>query len=264
MSDDDELTTDVDPAWVAAIRAEAEHDHTATNDEQPSLRDAEHPGDWFDDTDDDEAVADDGVDDTTQRSPADVDPEATVGASSDLIARIRSEISVEGDRPSADDTATELAAATDEAVTPPTVDEGHSSPTSPPAPAPIPAPAPASAPASTPGPPLPPPVVSQPRETPPAHPDDTRSTADADVSTTVRWEPHQRLSGTAHVADAPLATSEQRHHGVDRTKIAIAAIVAVTVVVLVWLFLRSDGSGEPPPPPDQSVPTETIAGGGGG
>ena len=78
--EDDEITTDVDPAWVAGIRAETRGS-------------ASSPG-----AEDDEAGGGDRVDDWSRAEPM-WDPEATVGASDGLIERIRQEVRAAPSRP---------------------------------------------------------------------------------------------------------------------------------------------------------------------
>jgi hypothetical protein len=76
------------------------------------------------------------------------------------------------------------------------------------------------------------------------------------VSTTVRWEPRQRLSTAAPVAESALITPTT-HTGLDHTKLAIAIVAAVTVIVIAWLVVGSRGGGTESPPVD-SVPTSGL------
>ena len=218
---DDEITTDVDPAWVAGIRAETRGS-------------ASSPG-----AEDDEAGGGDRVDDWVARR-------ADVGSRSDG-RRVR--------RPDRAD---------------------------PPGGAGRPVPAgrhpdtgPVCAPVSCTvrhrprgaAPPPPPPIVERPVAAAPAHEPTARDApsaveipiapavpnVDELTSTTVRWEPRQRLAATAPVTETPLIT-QSTHHVLDRTKIVIALIVAVALVIVVWLVVGSRGSDDPAPPVD-SVPT---------
>lgn len=229
---DDEVTTDVDPDWIAAIRdeaevaapdgtspAEASGDADAPEDERP-----EGGADWFD-------------------AELKWDAEATVGVSAGLIDRIRAEIGNERD--------------TDPSVVPPP-------PTS--------ASPPVAAPPTTPPRVDPPPVVAPPREAalptvvPPADaprkPDPLPAgvpvtTDDTAASTTVRWEPRQRLAMSAPVKESAAIVDDSRHTGLDRTKVAIAVIVAITVLLVVWLVSRS-GDGDPGPTPEGTVPAAST------
>jgi hypothetical protein len=81
--------------------------------------------------------------------------------------------------------------------------------------------------------------------------------AEEAASTTVRWEPRQRLTMTAPVKDSTAIVDESRHTGLDRTKVAIAVIVAVTVLIVVWLVVRSGGSDDEPAP-EGTVPTAST------
>ena len=191
---DDEITTDVDPEWIASIRAGT----TA----EPG------PGDGTD------AVGE--ADDWARAEPA-WDPEATIGASSGLIERIRREIG-------------SPAAAAAPAV--PAAPVGPVAPPRPPTPA-VPAPT------------VPSPTVQ-------AAPTGER----ADVSTTVRWEPRQRLTTAAPVAETAVI-APTTHSGLDHTKLAIAIVAAVTLIVIAWLVMGSRGGGTESPPVD-SVPTSGV------
>jgi len=73
------------------------------------------------------------------------------------------------------------------------------------------------------------------------------------TSTTVRWEPRQRLAATAPITDTVLI-APPTHHGLDKTKVVIALIVAVALVIVVWLVVSSLG-GNDPAPSVGSVPT---------
>jgi len=215
MTDPDEITTDVDPSWVALIRAgarppEAGPGPDASPAAEPVIAEPVNAepvnagGDW------------------TDVEPA-WDPEATVGVSDGLLERIRQEIGT---------------------TTPP-------EPTAVPA-APTPALAsPTAAPAS----PSPGPV-------PPSNPVTTPEPGIEQLaSTTVRWEPRQRLTSTAPVtATAVIAPPTTR--GVDRTKVALAAIAALALIVVAWLFIGSRGGDDAPPTID-SVPTSAGEGVGG-
>ncbi len=221
---DDEITTDVDPAWVASIRAE-------------TRRSASSPG-----AEDDEAGGEDRVDDWSRAEPM-WDPEATVGASDGLIERIRQEVRAAPSRPVA---------------TP-----------APPAPPPPASSASSATDHAAAAPPPPPPIVERPAAAAPAHGSTARDApsavaipgpiapavpnVDELTSTTVRWEPRQRLAATAPVTETPLIT-QSTHHVFDKTKIVIALIVAVALVIVVWLVVSSRGSDSPAPPVD-SVPT---------
>ena len=181
--DDDEITTDVDPAWVAEI----------------ADRHAESQPDW--------------------------DPEATIGASDDLIERIRQEVAGHSDR---------IAVATPQPPATPPSDP-------PPDPSPDPLPDPSPHPAA----PLPPPPVA-----------DALKWRDDTASTTMRWEPRQRLPSSTPFADAPTITIAPPH-GIDRTKLAIAVIVAVALVAVVWLLVRGGGD-DPPVPPVTTEITDVV------
>lgn len=216
--DDDEITTDVDPAWIASLRAD-----TNGSAPSPGAPDAEAGGAGIGGADDeDEAHG------WALAEPA-WDPEATVGASDGLIERIRQEVRATPARP-----------VTTAAPTPP-----------PPAVRPSP----------------PPSILEQPRPAVPVP--GTRDRADSPAvetpapaaapsvedlaSTTVRWEPRQRLAATAPVTDTVLVTPPT-HHGLDRTQVVIALIIAVALVIVVWLVVSSRGSDDPAPPVG-SVPT---------
>ena len=206
MTDPDEITTDVDPSWVASIRAGARppepgaHGDASPAAEPIFAEPAVAGGDW------------------TEVEPA-WDPEATVGVSDGLLDRIRQEIGT---------------------TTPP---EPTAAPTSPASPTPEPAsptagPVPPSIPVTTPE-----PGVEQ------------------LASTTVRWEPRQRLTATAPVNETAVIAAPTTS-GIDRTKVAIAAIAAVALIVVAWLFIGSRGGDEAPPTID-SVPTSAGASVGG-
>lgn len=211
MSDhDDEVTTDVDPDWIAAIRAEV----AAGSDPLPDPTARSGSG----------LADDDGVD--WREQEPNWDDEATIGVSSGILDRIRSEI----------------AASTSDAPPRPTTAPAPASPTSAPAP---------------------PERVAQPSALadppPPTTPTLTPSPEhDAVVSTTVRWEPRQRLTASAPIKDESAVTDPTHHVGMDRTKTAIALIAAATVILVVWLFVRDSGSDAPPP---GSTPTVSVEGG---
>ena len=227
--EDDEITTDVDPAWVAGIRAE-----TRGSASSPAAED-------------DEAGGGDRVDDWSRAEPM-WDPEATVGASDGLIERIRQEVSAAPSRP--------VAAPTPGPPAPPPPASSASSATD----------------RAAAVPPPPPPIVERPVAAVPAHESTARDapsaveipfaaavpSVDELTSTTVRWEPRQRLAATAPVTETPLIT-QSTHHVLDRTKIVIALIVAVALVIVVWLVVGSRGSDDPAPPVD-SVPTSDGTG----
>ncbi len=175
---DDDITTDVDPSWVASIRADTNGSATSHSEEQA------HPADR------------DDVDDWVLAEPR-WDPEATVGVSDGLIERIRQEVR----------------------STTPTRPVTSAAPTTPTVPAAVAAPAPIA----------------------PAGP-----SVDDLTSTTVRWEPRQRLAATAPITDTVLI-APPTHHGLDKTKIVIALIVAVALVIVVWLVVSSLGSDDPAP-----------------
>ena len=182
---DDEITTDVDPAWVASIRAD-----TNGSTPSPAVHDAV-------------SVGDGDADDWALAEPS-WDPEATVGVSDGLIERIRQEVRS----------------------------------------APVPLTTSAAAPpVSRPSPP--PPILQQPRPAVPS--------VEELASTTVRWEPRQRLTATAPVTETPVIAAPT-HHGLDTTKIVIALIAAVALVVVAWLVVGSRG-GDDPAPSVGSVPT---------
>lgn len=225
---DDEVTTDVDPEWIAAIRAETatvSSDTTRSDDTSNGVDESEPAAqagstDWFD-------------------TELKWDAEATVGVSAGLIDRIRSEIDTErrSDTP---------------APPPPSVDPSPAPATTPEVvtaapvePAPI---------AAAPGPPAPPPVLAPP--TPPVRSPVPVTAVEEAVSTTVRWEPRQRLAMAAPVKESAAIVDDSRHTGLDRTKVAIAVIVAVTVLLVVWLVSRSGGSDDPAP--DGTVPAAST------
>ena len=81
----------------------------------------------------------------------------------------------------------------------------------------------------------------------------TAPSVDDLTSTTVRWEPRQRLAATAPVTDTVLI-APPTHQGLDKTKVVIALIVAVALVIVVWLVVGSRGSDDPAPTVG-SVPT---------
>lgn len=189
--DDDEITTDVDPEWIASIRA------GKAEPAEPG------PGGGAD------AIG--GSDDWALAEPA-WDPEATIGASSGLIERIRREIG------------------------------------SPAGPAASVVPAAPSGSVTAPRPPTP--------EAPPPTRQAAPTGARADVSTTVRWEPRQRLTTAAPVAETAVI-APTTHSGLDHTKLAIAIVAAVTLIVIAWLVVGSRGGGTESPPVD-SVPASGV------
>ena len=205
---DDEITTDVDPDWIAALRVGITDPADAgPADDEPAVAGTTDADDW-----------------TNVEPPW--DPEATVGASSGLIERIRQEM------------------------------------TTPPAPAP-PAPAAPAAPASEGPRQPPPPVVAAPAVPPPIAPPpivppsgDAPASGDRDVSTTVRWEPQQRLSTAAPIAESAVI-APPTHVRLDHTKLAIAIVAAVTLIVIAWLVLGSRGGNTVSPPVD-SVPASGV------
>lgn len=216
MSDhDDEVTTDVDPDWIAAIRAEV----AARSDPQERQTGPADSG-----------VSDADADDDWREQEPNWDDEATIGVSSGILDRIRTEI-----------------AATRTDAPPPR----------PPA-----APAHVTSPGATPDliaepsvlPDPPPPTT--PTTTPPLTPSPEH---DAVVSTTVRWEPRQRLTASAPLKDESAVIDPTQHVGMDRTKIAIALIAAATVILVVWLFVRDGGGSDAPP--TGSTPTVSVEGG---
>ena len=77
---DDEVTTDVDPAWIAAIRTELDVEADATDPGVETTGGGSDDAAWLD------------------AEPA-WDPEATVGVSDGLIERIRSEIATTSPTP---------------------------------------------------------------------------------------------------------------------------------------------------------------------
>lgn len=195
-SDPDEITTDVDPSWVASIRAGKEPAESGPSAEaSPGDEPLVAGGDW------------------TEIEPV-WDPEATVGVADGLLERIRQEIG---------------------APAPP--------PAGPPAP-------PVRTPPPTPAPPATPDAPSIPATTPEA-------LVEQLASTTVRWEPRQRLTATAPVNDTSVIAAPTTP-GIDRTKVAIAAIAAMALIVVAWLFIGSRGGDEAPPTID-SVPTSEDA-----
>jgi hypothetical protein len=224
---DDEVTSDVDPEWIAGIRAQVSDDR----DRHPS----DAVADRADRADDGADRADDGAgasDDWLDGEPP-WDPEATVGASDGLIDRIRSEL--------------------------------HTSVTTPiPAalPAPRPAPQTSSEAASLPDTvtAAPPPIAPIMHSTSEA--DTPHGSTDAPVaasaaavhSTTMRWEPRQRLATSAPVQAPPTVPIGPQTPGLDRTKVAIATIIAIALVLTVWLLVRGDDGGSGP------APTESVPG----
>jgi len=231
-SNDDEITTDVDTAWVATIRAQLAGNHSTDGDaigDDPDDRgqDDLEPADR--DQPDDNAT-DGNAADWLESEPA-WDPEATVGASSDLIERIRREIGT---------------------IPPPAAP-------APPPPQPIPV-APRDN-ADGPTADVAPAVAPTPPVTVPAPADVPTITAGVGVedaaSTTVRWEPRQRLTTAPPITDTAVI-APHTSPGLDRTKVAIAIIVAVALVVIVWLVAGSLG-GDDAPAPTVSVPTSDVA-----
>jgi hypothetical protein len=241
---DDEITTDVDPAWIASLRAD-----TNGSTSVPAAHDAEPLG---------EAEDEGEVDDWTLAEPR-WDPEATVGASDGLIERIRQEVRATPARP-----------VTTSAPTSPDVPTGPASPT--PAAARRDEPFAPKAPADPhPGPATPftppPSILEQPRPAVPLPGALDREIAPAVeapaaaaapsvedlASTTVRWEPRQRLAATAPITDTALI-APPTHHGLDKTRVVIALIIAVALVTVVWLVVSSRGGDDPAPTVD-SVPT---------
>ena len=235
---DDEVTTDVDPAWIAAIRAEAASvspdgtspDATSTPGtsgaaRRPEPTDRTGDEDWFDDD-------------------VQWDAEATVGVSSGLIDRIRAEIDNDRGRgvvpPSP---AFEPPQATE---APAAGNVTEATPLVPPVVPPPPSPTPPAA-----------PIAAPPTPAPVERPIPITAGEEA-ASTTVRWEPRQRLAMTAPVKESAAIVDHSRHTGLDRTKVAIAVIVAVTVLLVVWLVSRAGGSDDPAPVgtvPAVSTPT---------
>ena len=240
---DDEVTTDVDPEWIAAIRAEtatAAPDHTlssATSDAARGSEPTDSVGeqDWFD-------------------TELKWDAEATVGVSSGLIERIRSEIDTER--------------APSNLVPPPPVVPSQATDDPPESPAAA-SDAPAAGGATLPSPTTP--IIAPPTPAPVATPLRVSAVEEA-ASTTVRWEPRQRLAVTAPVKESAAIVDHSRHTGLDRTKVVIAVIVAITVLLVVWLVSRSGGNDDPAPSgtvPAGSTPVTPAVGnvdgsGGGG
>ncbi len=218
---DDEITTDVDPAWIASIRAGTTEVADAASDHQADDPQPAHPQTAGTAS----AGAGDETDDWTSIEPP-WDPEATVGASSGLIERIRQEMAAPPATPA--------------------------TPSAPIVPAPI-VPAPiAPAPIES------APIVPAPIESPPAVATPNAASvpgAGADVSTTVRWEPRQRLSTPAPVTESVVIAPPARA-GIDHTKLAIAIVAAVTLIVIAWLVVGSRGGTESPPV--DSVPTSGV------
>jgi len=249
---DDEVTTDVDPEWIAAIRAEAaapSPDAAAPDTATPNGTSPHGPSDTVDTSEPAERVAGTDWFDTELKW----DAEATVGVSSGLIDRIRAEIDTERSpdtpvlpppparAPSAPDDAPQEVAATTAATVPVPPNVAPPAPTvAPPTPAPSASAPPASAP------PTPAPVAT-PRPI---------TTGEDAASTTVRWEPRQRLAMTAPVKESAAIVDHSRHPGLDRTKVTIAVIVAVTVLLVVWLVGRS--GGDDPAPPAGTVPASST------
>lgn len=209
--DPDEITTDVDPSWVAAIRS---------GSDQPTPASPEPTDDW------------------TEAEPM-WDPEATVGVSDGLIDRIRQELG-------------------STAPAPPPPSSPASRAPGPTSPAPR-APAAPPAPAASPSPPssAPPPAMAALSRSP--IPPVPTSTEHEQVSTTVRWEPRQRLTAAAPVNESTVIAPTHTP-GIDRTKVAIAGIAAIALVVVAWLFLGSRGDDSPPPTID-SVPASAAPSG---
>ena len=216
---DDEITTDVDPAWIASIRAGTTEVADAASDHQADDPQPAHPQTAGTAS----AGAGDETDDWTSIEPP-WDPEATVGASSGLIERIRQEMAappatpatpsapivphrVRADRVSTDRVSTDR----------PSTDR----------------------------------VAAGGRDAERR----VRPGAGADVSTTVRWEPRQRLSTPAPVAESVVIAPPARA-GIDHTKLAIAIVAAVTLIVIAWLVVGSRGGTESPPV--DSVPTSGV------
>jgi hypothetical protein len=240
---DDEVTTDVDPEWIAAIREEAAagpSDHTSPA-EPASTTDGADVGD---------AAGGERSDGGQDWFDAELkwDAEATVGVSAGLIDRIRAEIDTERSAdapvlpPPAVSAPSPVVAAPD---TPPPVAAPHVTP-APVAPAPV-TPPPVAP--STEAPPTPVPVAARVPVT----------AADDAASTTVRWEPRQRLAMTAPVKESAAIVDDSRHTGLDRTKVVIAVIVAITVLLVVWLVSRS-GHSDVGPTPEGTVPAASTPG----
>src|SRR6187431_208874 len=180
---DDEITTDVDPSWVASIRAATNGSATSHSEEQA------HPADG------------DDVDDWVHAEPR-WDPEATVGVSDGLIERIRQEVRATPTRPvtsaapttrtvPATTTATTSAVPAHDVTPAPSVDVPPAAPARPAPPPPVleqPHPAGAATVASVREAPA---AVGAPAPIAPAGP-----SVDDLTSTTVRWEPRQRLAAT--------------------------------------------------------------------
>ena len=99
-------------------------------------------------------------------------------------------------------------------------------------------------------PPIAPPPVVPPRS------GDVPASGDRDVSTTVRWEPRQRLATAAPIADSAVI-APPTHPRLDHTKLAIAIVAAVTLIVIAWLVFGSRGGNSVSPPVD-SVPTSGV------
>lgn len=231
---DDEITTDVDPSWVASIRADTNGSATSHSEEQA------HPADR------------DDVDDWVLAEPR-WDPEATVGVSDGLIERIRQEVRATPTRP------VTSAAPTTTTVPATTTATTSAVPAHDVTPAPSPVDVPSAAPAR---PAPPPPILEQPRPAASATGASVREgpaavaapapiapagpSVDDLASTTVRWEPRQPLAATAPIADTSLI-APPTHHGLDKTKVVIALIVAVALVIVVWLVVSSLGSDDPAP-----------------
>jgi hypothetical protein len=223
---DDEVTSDVDPEWIAGLRAQV-------TDERP---------DRSDETIDEPHESSDVGDDWLEGEPP-WDPEATVGASDGLIERIRGELRTSVPTaipaaPPAPHPATDVASLRDAAAPPD---------------------------AASPAPPPIAPIMhstSDPGRRPDSTDRSTAGSAAAGQSTTMRWEPRQRLATSAPIPAPPAMPIGPHTPGLDRTKVAIATIIAIALVLTVWLLVRGDDGGGGPAPaesvPGSAAPADSL------
>ena len=210
-SDPDEITTDVDPSWVASIRA----GRTATRVGSGSRRPTPAPS----------RAAPEA---TGPRSSRRGTRRRRSGVSDGLLERIRQEIGTPA--PPAHRPA-----------------RIHPPPAAPPVPA-SPTPAPPELGPTDLGPATDFDPEAGARRTVDPRDDDARSPAPSNWRRPPSGGSHGSGSPRRHRSTRPPSSRRRPRAGIDRTKVAIAAIAAIAVVVVAWLFIGSRGGDDAPPP----------------
>jgi len=215
---DDEVTRDVDPAWLAAMRTPSQADAARTGAEGNGQGGA-------------------GVDLTTEG----IDAERTTDADGDLVEHVRAAVRE-----------ARAGLATPPTTAPPTQLPPALEPTLEPAPTPTPEPAPA-----RPGSALPPPVVTAGGAATelPATDSVVQPVADpVPGPSRVRWEPPARLRPAAIPTAAPLLVDRApRRHSLRWPWVVAAAVIAALAGFAIAVAV-SGGDDPAPPPTTEDAP----------